>query len=193
MAALSPEAIMQLEVEQKFPVPKPAEVRQALVALGAKFSEPIEQADVYFSHPSRNFKETDEALRIRRIGPENFLTYKGPKLDATTKTRREIELPLAAGEAGFAQFAELLEVLGFQRVYEVRKQRVPGELPWDGREIHLALDDVIGLGNYLEIELLADSEEFNSAKACLASLAEALKLTCQERRGYLDLLLSRAS
>jgi adenylate cyclase class 2 len=184
---------MLLEVEQKFPIPKPEAVRQSLIELGATFSAAIAQADVYFSHPSRNFKETDEALRIRRVGQENYLTYKGPKLDSTTKTRREIELPLAGGDAGFAQFAELLDVLGFRRVYEVRKQRVPGELPWEGRTIHLALDEVIGLGCYLEIELLAESEDLSGAKACLASLAAALGLTCQERRGYLDLLLSGAA
>jgi adenylate cyclase, class 2 len=181
---------MLLEVEQKFPIPNPAAVRQSLIALGATFGETIQQADVYFSHPRRNFKETDEALRIRRVGPENYLTYKGPKLDATTKTRREIELPLAPGEPGFAQFAELLEVLGFRPVYEVRKQRVPGEIPWEGRKVQLALDDVMGLGSYLEIELLADDNELSGAKACLASLAAALGLTRQERRGYLDLLFS---
>jgi len=187
---LNAESIMQLEVEQKFPMREPATVRQSLVELGATFGTPIKQADVYFSHPSRNFKETDEALRIRRVGQENFVTYKGPKLDPATKTRREIELPLAAGDAGFAQFAELLEVLGFRRVYEVRKHRIPGEIPWEGRTIHLALDDVTGLGSYLEIELLADEKELGGAKACLASLAAAVGLTGQERRGYLDLLLS---
>ena len=53
--------------------------------------EPAEQVDTYFSHPARDFAATDEALRIRSIDQENFVTYKGPKLDATTKTRREID------------------------------------------------------------------------------------------------------
>ena len=182
---------MLLEVEQKFPIDDPKTVRQSLTALGATFGAPLEQADVYFAHPSRDFKETDEALRIRRVGEENWITYKGPKLDATTKTRREIELPLTAGDEGFLQFAELLEVLGFRRVYEVRKQRVPGELRWEGQTIHLALDEVFGLGSFVEIELLAETDDLSGAKACLASLAMALSLSRQERRGYLDLLLSR--
>ena len=183
---------MLLEVEQKFPIDDLEPVRQALSALGATFDDPIEQADVYFAHPSRDFKETDEALRIRRVGSENWITYKGPKLDATTKTRREIELPLKAGDEGWSQFAQLLEVLGFRRVDEVRKRRVPGELRWEGRTVHLALDEVSGLGRFVEIEVLADAEDLPGAKGGLASLATALGLSRQERRGYLDLLQSRA-
>lgn len=182
---------MLLEIEQKFPIADPQGVRQSLADLGTSFSAPIDQADVYFAHPSRNFKETDEALRIRRVGDENFVTYKGPKLDAATKTRREIELPLASGEQGFAQFAELLQVLGFRRVYEVHKQRLPGDLSWETRQVHVALDDVTGLGNYLELEIVADSAELEGAKDCLASLATRLHLSTSERRGYLDMLLSK--
>ncbi len=182
---------MLLEVEQKFPLADLAALRQSLAERGAIFEPAIEQADIYFAHPSRDFKQTDEALRIRRVGNENFVTYKGPKLDATTKTRQEIELPLVSGDEGYQSFAELLEVLGFRRVYEVRKQRVPGVLAWEGREVHLALDTVRELGTYLELEMVTDSQHVEAAKTCLASLARALQLSGPERRGYLDLLLSK--
>ena len=86
---------MKYEVEQKFPLADAAEAERKLVALGGPFSDPVEQVDRYFGHPARDFAKTDEALRIRRIGQENRITYKGPKLDAATKTRRELELPLA--------------------------------------------------------------------------------------------------
>lgn len=181
---------MLLEVEQKFPLADLAPVRQLLAELGASFEPAIEQADIYFAHPSRDFKQTDEALRIRRVGEENFITYKGPKLDATTKTRRAIELPLAAGEAGFRSFAELLEALGFCRVFEVRKERVPGTLTWEGTEVHLSLDTVAGLGTYLELEVVAEEAAVAVAKSCLATLANRLQLSQSERRGYLDLLIS---
>jgi adenylate cyclase class 2 len=181
---------MLLEVEQKFPLGDLAAMRQSLAHLGASFEPAIEQADVYFAHPCRDFKETDEALRIRRVGEDNFVTYKGPKLDAITKTRREIEFPLAAGDAGFRSFAELLEVLGFLRVFEVRKERVPGTLTWEGTEVHVSLDTVVGLGTYLELEVVTDDAEAEAAKVCLASLANRLQLSQSERRGYLDLLIN---
>ena len=85
---------MQYEVEQKFPVADLAAVEAGLAALGAGISAPREEVDLYFAHPARDFAATDEALRLRLTGLQGSITYKGPKIDAVTKTRREIELPL---------------------------------------------------------------------------------------------------
>ena len=43
---LNAESIMQLEVEQKFPIKEPAAVRQSLVELGATFDTLINQASI---------------------------------------------------------------------------------------------------------------------------------------------------
>ena len=82
---------MPIEVEQKFPVADRAALDRQLAALGFVPRDAELQVDQYFAHPARDFARTDEALRIRRVGQFNYITYKGPKLDATTKTRREIE------------------------------------------------------------------------------------------------------
>lgn len=182
---------MQLEIEQKFPVDDLQKTRQSLEALGATFEPAMNQVDLYFRHPQRDFAQTDEALRLRRVGDENCITYKGPKIDAQTKTRRELELALEPGQKAFESWSELLEVLGFTPVREVSKERLPGTITWEGGEIQLALDHVAGLRTYLEMEVLADENELNSAKKRLASLAEKLGLLQTERRGYLDLLLSK--
>ena len=181
---------MQLEIEQKFPVADLSRIRQTLESLGATFEPPVSQVDSYFRHPNRDFATTDEALRLRRVGEENCITYKGPKIDAETKTRRELELPLEPGEKAFHSWAELLEILGFGRVRDVSKSRTPGSITWEGDEVGLALDQVAGLGTYLELEILADERGLESAKKRLASLAKELGLERSERRGYLDLLLN---
>lgn len=180
---------MKYEVEQKFPLADPQRVVAQLATLGVQPLPAVEQADLYFNHPAKNFKETDEALRIRRVGRQNCVTYKGPKIDAETKTRREIELPLAPGEESYLQFAELLVVLGFIRVFEVRKQRREAELTWQGQLVHIALDDVVALGKFIELEISAEADQLADAKAALTSLAKFLELHTSERRGYLDLLL----
>ena len=95
----------------------------------------IGQSDRYFAHPSRDFARTDEALRIRTVGASSFVTYKGPKIDVTTKTRRELELPLDPGDADGSQFAELLTALGFTPVAVVRKQRCPFHIDHAGRRV----------------------------------------------------------
>src|SRR6188472_3846060 len=131
-----------LEVEQKFRVADLTAFAARLAERGVTFGEPQLQVDSYFNHPSRDFSQTDEALRIRQVGASNYVTYKGPKLDATTKTRREIELPISPGEPAAAQFGELLVALGFRPVAAVRKLRRKATLSHAGRQIEVVLDDV---------------------------------------------------
>jgi adenylate cyclase class 2 len=184
---------MHFEVEQKFPFDDLPTMERRLIELGAIVEPPQEQVDRYFSHPCRDFAATDEALRIRRIGQENFVTWKGPKLDPTTKTRRELELTLEPGESGLDRFASLLEALGFRPVAEVRKVRRPYELHWDGRTVHAALDDVARVGTFVELELMVPAEEMDAARRCLASLARRLQLQHSERRSYLEMQLEKAA
>jgi len=179
---------MSWEVEQKFPLQDFVAARQKLAALGANFEPQIEQIDWYFNHPSRDFAQTDEAFRLRQVGEGNFITYKGPKLDAATKTRREIELPLPRGRSLPDQFAELLTALGFRLAGTVHKIREPGMLDWEGHHVHLALDIVDPIGAFLEIEIVAADDTLAAAKSGLESLARRLALGPGERRSYLELL-----
>src|SRR5262245_40987976 len=112
---------MSVEVEMKFRAPDPRQLMAALAGLGCGPWDEVDQVDNYLAHPARDFAQTDEALRIRSEGQQNYLTYKGPKLDATTKTRREIEMPLSPGADAAAQAAELFGALGFRPVASVRK------------------------------------------------------------------------
>jgi adenylate cyclase, class 2 len=180
---------MRYEVEQKFPVAEFAPVEARLAALGATISPPHEEVDLYLAHPARDFSRTDEALRLRRKGDANYITYKGPKIDPHTKTRREIELPLQPGADSLAAWAAMLEALGFTVVGEVRKLRRKAIVPWQGRQVEASLDEVQGLGAFVELELFAEADDLPAAKACIASLAENLGLSTSQRRSYLELLL----
>jgi adenylate cyclase, class 2 len=179
---------MQYEVEQKFPVTDMQALQERLIALGATIGEAQMEVDLYFAHPVRDYSKTDEAVRIRRIGPKNFITYKGPKIDATTKTRREIELPLPDGEEAALSWICLFEALGFKPVAEVCKSRRKARVSWQEREIECSLDEVQSLGVFCELELLTDQSDLEPAKACIASLAAKLGLKQSERRSYLELL-----
>jgi adenylate cyclase, class 2 len=177
------------EVEMKFPVADLVALERRLTGLGASIAGEQAEMDVYFAHPARNFAKTDEALRIRRKGPANFITYKGPKIDATTKTRREIDLSLPPGEETAQAWTGMLEALGFTIVGEVCKLRRKAHLDWQGRRVEISLDEVERLGSFVELELVVAAEEVEAAKACIASLAKALGLEGGERRSYLELLL----
>jgi adenylate cyclase class 2 len=181
---------MPLEVEQKFRVADHAETERHLERLGAAIGKPQTQADLYFNHPSRDFAQTDEALRIRRVGRRNFVTYKGSKVDQSTKTRQELELSLSAGKKAATGFGELLKALSFQPVREVRKRRRTANVAWQGRDIEVALDEIEGLGQFVELEIQAETADLDAARGAIASLAGELGLTDNERRSYLELLLA---
>lgn len=181
---------MRYEVEMKFPVADLATLEGRLSGLGDAISVPQAEVDVYFAHPARDFARTDEALRLRRKGGRFFITYKGPKIDAATKTRHEIDLPLAADEAGFQAWFGLLEALGFTRAGEVRKSRRKAKIDWQGRTVEASLDEVERLGTFVELELIAEAEDLDAARACISSLAERLGLKGSQRRSYLELLTS---
>jgi adenylate cyclase class 2 len=182
---------MTLEVEMKFPLTDEAGLRSELQTLNVKWHEPEQQVDCYFNHPARDFAKTDEALRLRQVGGDNVITYKGPKLDAATKTRREIELDIAAGDQGLKQFGELLIALSFRRVAEVKKVRTKATFEWQGWSVELALDDVAGVGQFVELETQAEEASLPEARQAILDLATRLKLSGPERRGYLHMLLER--
>src|SRR5262252_3741897 len=131
-----------VEVEQKFREVDFAALEQKLRSLGAEESERHSEADHYFNAPDRDFAKTDEALRIRRIGTNNRVTYKGPKRDQHTKTRTEIEVPLANGDETAEDFARLLMELGYRPVAVVRKDRRTFQLKRNGFDLTVTLDEV---------------------------------------------------
>jgi len=182
---------MTYEVEQKYYVDDLDTVRQSLEDLGVNISPEHCQVDSYLAHPLRDFSNTDEALRLRSVGNENFITYKGPKIDQTTKTRLEVELPLPDGQEFAGRFQELFSLLGFTPVIDVRKQRRTGTMDWHGVEVEIALDVVEGLGTFVELETAADDASLENARQQLATLAEALGLRRNERLSYCELLLKR--
>jgi adenylate cyclase class 2 len=149
----------------------------------------IAQADLYFALPCREFAQTDEAVRIRTMGTKSFVTFKGPKLDTTTKTRRELELPLDSSDAGGLKFADLLQLLGFKQVLVVHKRRRSFELDADNRKVEGAFDEVDGLGTFVELELLTDESGLEDAKRVITKLAGELNLGASERRSYLEMML----
>jgi adenylate cyclase, class 2 len=182
---------MRYEVEQKHRLPDLRTLVAQLEQRGASLGAETVQLDQYFAHPCRNFAKTDEALRIRTVGDKSYVTYKGPKLDTATKTRRELELPLDSNDGDGSRFAELLGALGFKPVAVVRKRRRSFRIRYDELDVEGALDEVDQLGAFVELELPADDTILDEAKRVISTLATELDLGPSERRSYLEMLLEK--
>ena len=160
-------------------------VRSRLSELEAEPLGAVTQVDTYYDHPVREFGETDEALRIRRErqdgDAEARVTYKGPLVEAASKTRRELETAVEDGEA----MAGVLKAVGFEPAATVEKTRE--RFRYDGYTV--TLDSVTGLGEFVEVE--TEAEEIEPAREGAVAVLTALGLDADEqvRTSYLGLLL----
>ncbi|MDH7594300.1 MAG: class IV adenylate cyclase [Methanomicrobiales archaeon] len=175
-----------MEVEMKIPVPDLQDVRNRLIGLGFRHMEMRDERDVYYNAVDRDFGKTDEALRVRVAGSECTLTYKGPRLRMHgLKAREELTVHLDSISA----MEEILERLGLTRVMEVRKRR---EVFRSG-EVTVALDEVEGLGSYVEIEMVV-SDEVEKAKNILGETRNLLGIDGEPvNLSYLEMLLVKRS
>jgi adenylate cyclase, class 2 len=146
-----------IEVEVKIRVDGLLPIRQNLIEKKAQSTGTVRERDVYFNAPHRDFEKTDEALRVRYTDKDCAMTYKGPKQPGTgSKVREEVSVDLSSGESA----ETILEHLGFVRVAEVNKTREYFKYG----QLLVSLDQVEGLGEFVEIEMMASGQYKEAAE-----------------------------
>ncbi|MFX1466744.1 MAG: class IV adenylate cyclase [Promethearchaeota archaeon] len=175
-----------IEVEVKAKISHPNEIIKRLNAQ-ATFLKEIYQEDIYFNAPDRDFKITDEALRVRISSEGSALTYKGPKIgNLIDKTREEISVRIIKDQ----ETIQILEKLGFQPVAEVSKKR----LLFRFSDLNISIDFVKDLGEFIEVEgLVQTQKEITSKRTKIFNFLKTLNIPLKdyERRSYLELLLNK--
>jgi adenylate cyclase class 2 len=162
-------------------------VRSRLEATDAERIGRVRQVDTYYDAPHRDFAATDEALRLREETADEDsrtrVTYKGPLVEAESKTREEFETAVADAET----MGAILESVGFSPAATVEKRRERYSL--EGYTV--TLDEVEGLGSFVEVEREAPASELETVREDAAALLERLGLEPAEqiRTSYLGLLL----
>jgi len=166
-------------------------LRDRLDDLGATKIGEYRQTDTYYDAPHRDFADTDEALRLRReVDADDTettkLTYKGPLVEAESKTREEHETPVGDDDAA----AGVLAGLGFEPAATVDKQREYYEY----EEYTIVLDDVTDLGTFVEVERETTEAEVEAVREGAIDLLDRLGLDADEqiRTSYLGMLLTQA-
>ncbi|MCS6975540.1 MAG: class IV adenylate cyclase [Gemmatales bacterium] len=182
-----------IEVEMKFPLDDVDAFTVRLAQVQPTLIGQRDESDEYFQAPDRDFAATDEALRIRRVGDITYLTYKGPKLDAVTKTRKEVQIRLDDGPLAADLAGALLRASGYEPALTVVKSRQVFAVDLGRFRAEVCLDRVQNLGDFVEIEVAAEPGQVDEARRAVQSLAETLGLSGSERRSYLELLLAKRS
>ena len=184
---------MALEAEIKIPVNDLETVIKRLKQEGFQETEVCREEDTYFNSPYYDMKEKDKALRIRRsrnmqTGEEwAQLNCKGAKLDQISMARKELETEIREPEI----IEGILKELGFEplsiQVIKTRRTLYNGE-------ITAAADRVEGLGEFLELEIIAERE--NQREECLEKISRVLraigyKMEQTVRTSYLSMLFGK--
>jgi adenylate cyclase class 2 len=173
-----------LEVELKVRVPSLAPVREQLKKRQAEFLKKVHEHDIFYNAPHRDFKKTDEAVRVRYSDGRAVVTYKGPKIKKYgLKAREELNFAVESGEA----FETMLLRLGFTRTIEVDKWRENFRLG----PASVSLDDVDGLGTFAEIEVMTEDGDENPT-AEIGRIAKEIGVEGEPiLASYLELLLAK--
>ena len=151
---------IQLEQEVKFSLPSIEAGTSKLAALGARVETKRHfESNILYDFPDERLSNRDEALRLRRVGSDAWLTWKGPQTGSPPiKQRRELETLLEDGDA----VEGILEALGAEECFRYEKYRTSYRLD----DAVLTLDET-PMGAFMEIE---------ATPARIAELAEKLEL-----------------
>lgn len=189
--------VERYEVELKLRLSDVLSAEHMLTKAGAEPLNSETQSDTYYDHPCRSFQETDEAVRIRcrtiHSGAEHApayplveLTYKGPKVDAQTKTRTEY----STGVENMEEIGKILFSTGFKEVATVVKKRKFFRMD----DIVISLDDVVNVGSFIEFESMATGmDEMKRTRAKVLSVVTELGFSPEDsiRESYLELYLKK--
>ena len=164
-------------------------LRDKLTRLDKK-SVTVNEFDVYLDR-DLELTAADKAFRIRLTDSTHVtvssleLTFKGPKLSTTVKTRMETTLCLV--ESCLEETVAFFVQLGFQPIGRVSKKRMTWKIEKEGRVFSISLDDVKDLGTFMEIETIADESNQEEAEQSLNSVLESLigKKTASESKSIM--------
>ena len=193
-----------IEIEIKIKLQDHQQTIQKLIDLGAQHTLRLLQKDRYYNAPQEmpHFKDTDEALRIRtteeinpktneKLSTRHDITYKGPKLDQTVKSRLEHVCYFEDPEI----MEQMLFALHYSKVITILKRRSVYEIVFDGHEIEILIDQIEGIdGWYLEAEIMVEDEhEKDPIKSTLLALIEKLGYSPADSilTSYLELVLNQ--
>ncbi|MFX1278969.1 MAG: class IV adenylate cyclase [Promethearchaeota archaeon] len=194
-----------IEVEIKVRILDPDIMRKKFEESQGSYKISLIHEDMYYNMPKglRDFKSTDEALRLRQSISfnkknsqkekkiKNYITYKGQKLDKISKTREEIDIQIE----DVSKMKKILGALGFQEVLTVKKERELYELKFKDYKIEALIDYLPVLNqHFIEVEYLSETEEeIERARNLLFDFLSMLGIPKSDSitKSYLELILEK--
>ena len=175
-----------IEVEKKYRLP--ADAQDIIERIGELYSlsKAVRQADLVYLNGISSFKDFtpgDPVLRCHSVDDAVTFTVKRKLPEGGVW---EVELPV--NDTGADRVEDFIACLGWNLVTRVVKTRRSAQA--DG--ITIVVDDVEGLGQFVELEVLvATTEEVEHALSSISQLCTKLGISkeWEEERKYDELLM----
>lgn len=175
--------LKNIEVELKFPLCNHEELIKQLNSIAESKREEDQQRDTYYIPPHKNFlekKPISEWLRIRETKNKSTINYKNWHNSEDKKAVSCDEFETSLKDA--AALKNIFKNLDFKEIIVVAKSRKT----WIYKNTKISVDNVVGLGYFVEIETAGNFADANEAKKHLYSILSGLnaKLGHQDFKGY---------
>ena len=171
------------EIEVKARARDFKKLMNSLREMGCKFSEPIYQNDRIFLDKNIKFSDIKKDTNIMRIRDSNGIFI------LTLKIHLENELDCIEREIivnDSKQAEDILFYLGFREVIRVKKKRIKIKY----KDLEICLDEVEGLGNFIEIEKIIKEGDSLKIQEELFKFLESLGVKREDKvfQGYDSLI-----
>ncbi|MDO8436021.1 MAG: class IV adenylate cyclase [bacterium] len=184
---------MNIEVEIKVKIDSFEGIKEKLFRYG-KLKKSIKQIDEYYVPYHRDFfaqkPHPTEWLRIRTNPDKTVFEYDisiNKKADGEQECAEEYEAEVSRAD----EFRKILEFLNFKKVITINKKREY----WDCGDFEVALDDVDGLGFFVEVEAKGNFGSNERAKDKCIKFLEKVGVQNGDqksiKKGYPVLLLDK--
>ena len=135
------------EIEVKIPLAASAGIHERLANIGFTVSAPRGfEANTIYDTADLSLRKNEMLLRLRRNGPKEILTWKGPEVPGPYKSRPELETTVGSLET----LHQILNQLGYHPVFRYEKYRTEFEAV-DRQSGKITFDET-PIGEYLELE-----------------------------------------
>ena len=171
------------EIEVKIKIDNVEPIIKKLAELGCQISEPVVQEDIIFNEKKPG-SEGKIFLRVRKTRNKILFTLKMNVSDELDCIEKEIEINNSES------MKDIIELLGYSEYTRVKKKRIKCNF----KDYEICLDEVEGLGCFMEVEKISD-EDTEIARKKMINFLESLEIDVSQRvfQGYDTLMVKKYS
>lgn len=178
------------EIEVKAKIENIENIKDKLLNLGCTFNDVLFQKDIIFLQNGIEFGDIKKGMPVLRIRNSNgvvLLTLKKTIIDENELIKLEKEVVVSDEN----EMISMLESMEYHEVLVVNKKRIECKY----NEISICIDEVDGLGSFIEVEILSDDDREKELQDYLFTFLKSLDVYEKDRvfKGYDTLIYDKSS